>query len=144
MFHHFSLVAQAPRRITFVAMVILLISISTAYPQNYGQVPAPPQDRAIALVGGTVHPVSGPVMENVSVLFENGKITAIGKDVRIPAGVERLDVSGKHIYPSLIDANTPLGLVEIGAVRATRDLTETGNINPNVRAEAALNPDSEL
>ncbi|MGH7450004.1 MAG: amidohydrolase family protein [bacterium] len=128
----------------FISVVILLFAISTAHPQNYGQVPPPPQDHAIALVGGTVHTVSGPVMENVSVLFENGKITAIGKDLRIPPGVERLDVSGKHVYPSLIDANTTLGLVEIGAVRATRDLAETGSINPNVRAEAALNPDSEL
>jgi imidazolonepropionase-like amidohydrolase len=128
----------------FISAMILLFAISTAYSQNYGQVPAPAQDRPVALVGGTVHPVSSAEMENAIVLFENGKITAIGKDVRIPPGVERLDVSGKHVYPSLIDANTTLGLVEIGAVRATRDLAETGSINPNVRAEAALNPDSEL
>jgi imidazolonepropionase-like amidohydrolase len=128
----------------FISVAILLFAISTAYPQNYGQVPAPPQDHAIALVGGTVHTVSGAVLENATVLFENGKISAIGNDVRIPPGVERIDVSGKHVYPSMIDANTTLGLVEIGAVRATRDLAETGNINPNVRAEAALNPDSEL
>src|SRR5574341_2401189 len=87
----------------FIA-AILLFSISTAFPQNYGQVPAPPQDHAIALVGGTVHTVSGAVMENATVLFENGKISAIGNDVRIPPGVERIDVAGKHVYPSMIDA----------------------------------------
>jgi len=127
-----------------ILVVISLVSFSTAYPQNYGQVPAAPQDRAIALVGGTVHTVSGPVLQNATVLMENGKITAIGSDVRVPPGVERLDISGKHVYPSLIDANTTLGLIEIGQVRATSDLAETGSINPNVRAEAALNPDSEL
>jgi imidazolonepropionase-like amidohydrolase len=151
MFHHFSLKIQIHRRETaqhfqwlFTAVVILLLSNSTAYSQNYGQIPAPPQDRPIALVGGTAHPVSGPVVENATLLFENGKITAIGNNVSIPAGAERIDVSGKHVYPSLIDANTTLGLVEIGAVRATRDLAETGSINPNVKAEVALNPDSEL
>jgi imidazolonepropionase-like amidohydrolase len=123
---------------------MLLFSITSVYPQNYGQVPAPPQDHAIALVNGTVHTVSGPVIENAVVLLENGKISGIGKEVRIPSGADRLDVSGKHVYPSLIDANTTLGLVEIGAVRATRDLAETGSINPNARAETALNPDSEL
>jgi amidohydrolase family protein len=35
-------------------------------------------------------------------------------------------------------------LQEIGAVRATRDVSEVGNINPNARARVALNMDSEL
>jgi hypothetical protein len=35
-------------------------------------------------------------------------------------------------------------LAEIGAVRATNDVSEVGDITPNVRAEAAVNPDSEL
>jgi imidazolonepropionase-like amidohydrolase len=35
-------------------------------------------------------------------------------------------------------------LQEIGAVRATRDVEETGDINPNARAKVALNADSEL
>ncbi|MDZ7289622.1 MAG: amidohydrolase family protein [candidate division KSB1 bacterium] len=128
----------------FIVVASLLLGILPGYAQNYGQIPAPPQDHAIALVGATVHPVSGPDIENAIVLFEHGKIAAIGKEVRIPPGVERIEVSGKHVYPALIDANTSLGLVEIGAVRATRDLAEAGSINPNARAEVAFNPDSEL
>jgi imidazolonepropionase-like amidohydrolase len=150
MSQNFSLQAQifpqsmAQRFASLFIAAILLFGISTAHSQNYGQVPALPQDHAIALVGGTVHTVSGADIENATVLFENGKITAIGTEVRIPPGVERIEISGKHVYPALIDASTTLGLVEIGAVRATRDLAESGSINPNVRAEAALNPDSEL
>jgi len=112
--------------------------------QNAAQIPAPPQARAIALIGGTVHPVSGPAMENATVVFENGKVSAIGLHAAIPDNAERIDISGRHLYPSLIDAATTLGLVEIGAVRATRDYSETGQINPNVRAEVAINPDSEI
>lgn len=125
-------------------IIVLALFTAVARSQNYGQVPASPQDHAIALVNGTVHTVSGAVIENATVLFENGKITGLGNEVRVAPGVERIDVAGKHVYPSLIDANTTLGLVEIGSVRATRDFVETGSINPNVRAEAALNPDSEL
>ena len=44
----------------------------------------------------------------------------------------------------MIASNSVLGLTEIRAVRATRDMIETGVINPNVRAEVAVNPDSEL
>jgi imidazolonepropionase-like amidohydrolase len=44
----------------------------------------------------------------------------------------------------MIDAMSVLGLTEIEAVKATVDTREVGTINPNVRAEAAINPDSEL
>ena len=108
------------------------------------QIPGKPQTHPIALVGGTVHTVSGPVIENATVLFENGKITAVGTDVTLPEGTEPVDVSGKHVYPGLIAANSKLGLVEINAVRATRDFAEVGDVKPNVRAEVAINPDSEL
>ncbi|WP_218082758.1 amidohydrolase family protein [Anthocerotibacter panamensis] len=107
-------------------------------------IPAPPQTRPILLTGGTIHPVSGPVLENAQILLEAGKIRAVGQNLAAPPGAEVVEVKGKHIYPGLIAANTVLGLVEIGAVRATVDQIEPGAINPNVRAEVAVNPDSEL
>ena len=58
--------------------------------------------------------------------------------------MQTIDVTGKHIYPGLIAAYSHLGLVEIEAVRATRDLNETGKVNPNVSAHKAFTPDSEL
>ncbi|MBU3700340.1 MAG: amidohydrolase family protein, partial [Candidatus Kapabacteria bacterium] len=39
---------------------------------------------------------------------------------------------------------TSLGLTEIDAVRATRDASEVGSFNPNVKAATAYNPDSDL
>ncbi len=107
-------------------------------------IPAPPQTRAVVLRGGTVHPVSGPEIPNGTVVFENGKITAVAADVPGPADAEVIDVTGKHVYPGLISANTVLGLVEIGAVRATVDVAEPGALNPNVRSLTSINPDSEL
>ena len=81
-------------------------------------IPAPPQAKAIALKGATIHPVSGPDIASGTIVFDNGKITAIGADVVIPEGAEVIDATGKHVYPGLINAHTVLGLVEIGAVRA--------------------------
>ncbi len=130
-------------RIKLIALFSLLLAMRVPA-QNYGQIPAPPQTKAIALVGATVHPVSAPAITNATVVFEHGKITGLGHNVNIPTHAERIEVAGKHIYPALIDAHTTLGLVEIGAVRATRDFAETGQINPNVRAEVAVNPDGEM
>jgi imidazolonepropionase-like amidohydrolase len=122
--------------------VLLILFTTTVHASN--QIPAKPQERTIAIVGATIHPVSGPAVERGTIVFDKGKITAIGANVQIPNGAEVIDASGKHVYPGLISPDTYLGLTEIGAVRASRDHTETGRINPNVRAEVAINPDSEL
>ena len=107
-------------------------------------IPAQPQTKAIAIKGATIHPVSGPDIANGTIVFENGKITAIGADAAVPPGADVIEANGKHVYPGLINANTVLGLVEIGAVRATVDVEEAGAINSNVRAITSVNPDSEL
>jgi imidazolonepropionase-like amidohydrolase len=107
-------------------------------------VPAKKQERPIVLTGGTIHTVSGPVIANGMLLFENGKITAVGTSVTVPANAQRIDITGKHVYPGLINAASNIGLNEIEAVRATLDVNETGRINPNVRTEVAVNPESEL
>src|SRR5438477_11821188 len=107
-------------------------------------IPAPPQTKAIAIKGATIHPVSGPDIANGTIVFENGKITALGADAAVPSGADVIEANGKHVYPGLINANTVLGLVEIGAVRATVDVEEVGVLNPNVRSITSVNPDSEL
>jgi imidazolonepropionase-like amidohydrolase len=106
--------------------------------------PGAPQDKPILLFGGDVYTASGDVIQNGQVLFENGKITAVGRDLPSTTNATRIDCTGKRVYPGLIDSNSELGLIEIDAVRATRDPNETGTINPNARAEVAINPDSEL
>ncbi|HXF48349.1 MAG TPA: amidohydrolase family protein [Verrucomicrobiae bacterium] len=111
---------------------------------GFDQRPAPPQSHPIALVGGTVHTVTGGELAGATVLFDRGKISAIGRGISLPPGAEVIDVTGRHIYPGLIDPFSNLGLTEIGAVRATNDVSETGRINPNARAEVAVNPESEL
>jgi imidazolonepropionase-like amidohydrolase len=107
------------------------------------EIPAGPQPRAIALKGATIHPVSAPDIPSGTIVFEKGRITAIGADVPVPPGTEVIEATGKHIYPGLISANSVVGLTEIGAVRATIDVEEPGSINSNVRSLTSINPDSE-
>ena len=109
-------------------------------------VPAGAQAGPILLTGGTIHPVSSAPFEGF-VLFEKGKISNLGRAEVKPAlqkGTRVVNLAGKHVYPGMIAANTVLGLTEIRAVRATVDMTEPGAINPNVRAEVAVDADSEL
>lgn len=132
------------KTLTRTLLIVTALTVLGQQVQASSQIPAKPQDRPVALVGGTIHPVSGPDIPNGTVLFENGKITAMGAQVTVPAGAETIDVTGRHVYPGLIDADTDIGLEEIGEVRATVDRRETGDINPNAKAEVAINPGSEI
>jgi imidazolonepropionase-like amidohydrolase len=62
-----------------------------------------------AIVGGTVHPVSAPVIPNGVVIIRGGLIEAAGANVSIPPDAMTIDVKGGHVYPGLIDAQTSLG-----------------------------------
>jgi imidazolonepropionase-like amidohydrolase len=103
-------------------------------------------DRPLAVTGATIHPVSRAPIENGVVVMSGKTIVAAGAsgDIAIPADAERIDAQGLDLYPGFIDANTVLGLVEIGSVRGTVDIAEVGSLNPNTRAEVAVNPSSEL
>ncbi|MDW8107752.1 MAG: amidohydrolase family protein [Armatimonadota bacterium] len=108
------------------------------------------QERALntrgvyAIRNVTVYPVSAPPIEKATVLIRDGKIAAVGTNLAIPRGATVYEGKGNRLYPGYIDACTTLGLTEIGSIAATIDTTETGQFNPNARAEIALNPDSEL
>lgn len=108
------------------------------------QIPGAPQTKPIALVNAVVHTLTGPPIENGVLVFDQGKITAIGTEVQPPDGAEVIDLNGQHVYPSMIEAHSQLGLTEISSTRATLDFSESGTINPNVSAHVAVNPDSEL
>lgn len=98
---------------------------------------------SLLLTGATVHPVSGATITNGQVLVRDGKIAAVGSAVTATdAKVVSLD--GLHLYPGMIALNTDLGLAEIGAVRATVDVSEVGDYTPDVYSWLAVNPDSEL
>lgn len=117
---------------TALALVVLLAT--SAHAQERSPI--------VALEGATVHTVSGETAK-ATVLISGGRILAIGQ-APAPAGSQRVDLTGKHLYPGLIDAHTVLGLVEVSSVAGTNDQTEVGPLNPNLRGEVGVNPDSEL
>mgnify|MGYP006267840981 CR=1 FL=1 len=98
---------------------------------------------AFALTNATIYTVSeAGVLEEATLLIEDGEITAIGTNVEVPAGAETIDCEGKRIYPGFIDGGTRLGLVEVNSLEETRDYREIGEITPHVQALTAVNPNS--
>jgi len=115
----------------FFVILSLVAFLSTAgFAQSY------------AITNGTVVTVTRGTLENATVVISNGKITAVGVGVRIPYDAERIDASGKFVYPGMIDVNTSLGLSDVSGIWQTTDNRETGTYNSHIRASQGVNHNS--
>src|SRR5215210_1721585 len=106
----------------------------------------PAAAQTIAITGGKVYPVSGPPIENGTVVITNGRITAVGANVAVPAGAQRIDATGKIVTPGFVNSATQLGVQEVSQVSATRDMTARGkdNIAAAFTVWEGLNPNSVM
>ncbi len=124
---------------TILSIFVILSLLLQSFAQ---QTPAPAQKEVISVTGATAHIGDGTVIENAILVFEDGKITALGTDVQ-PKGTV-IDAKGKHLYPGFIAPNKSLGLIEVNAVRASNDQDEIGEIIPHVRSLIAYNAESKV
>jgi len=120
----------------------LLLFTSILFPND--QIPGTEQKRPILLRGGTLHTVSGDVLEEYDLLFAEGRIITIDEQIQPSPETDIYEIYGKHVVPGFVAGYTRIGLTEISAVKQTNDHSEIGDINPNVRANVAYNPDSDL
>lgn len=81
--------------------------------------------QTIAITGGTVFPVGAPKIERGTVLIANGRITAVGASVTVPAGATIIDATGKWVTPGLVNAMTTLGLNEAGGPQFSGGYSDT-------------------
>lgn len=107
---------------------------------------APVAAQTIAITGGKVYPVSGPPIENGTVIITNGKIAAVGANVPVPAGAQRIDATGKIVTPGFVNSSTQLGVQEVAQVSDTRDMSARGkdNISAAFTVWEGLNPNSVM
>lgn len=106
---------------------------------------SPTHAQTIAITGGTVYPVSGPPLENGTVLIRDGEIVAVGANASVPANARRVDARGRWVTPGLINAATQIGLVEIGAVRSTSDGSDgADDVAAAFDVVPGINPASQL
>jgi imidazolonepropionase-like amidohydrolase len=120
----------------------LLVTMAKAQETVY---PAPAQKGATAITHATVHVGNGTVLNDATIVFEKGKITAVGVGVPVPKGATEIDGTGKQVYPGLILPNSFLGLKEISSgVRGSNDLQEIGENNADIRSIVSYNTDSKV
>jgi imidazolonepropionase-like amidohydrolase len=101
----------------------------------------------IAITGARVHPVSGPVIENGTVIIRGNRIVAVGLNIAVPDGATRVDGSGKWVTPGIFNAATSLGVSEIGGIPGTLDVSAQGQndaVTASFRVWDGFNPWSPL
>ena len=58
------------------------------------------KSQVVAVVGGDVYTVTHEVIRNGTVLIKDGKIVAVGQDVKVPEGVTYLPLASMTVAPS--------------------------------------------
>ena len=96
------------RRYPFaLAFAVTLLTLLAIEPQVFAQGGEP---QYFAIRGAKIVPVSGPTVENATVVMAHGVITAIGKDVAIPPDAWVVEGKGLTVYPGLFDSFTDVGI----------------------------------
>jgi hypothetical protein len=89
----------------FSLLAIVLLFLCTSTVRGQGGEP-----QYFAIRNATIVPVSGPRLENATVIVSRGVIAAVGKDATLPAEAWVIDGTGLTIYPGLLDSFTDVGL----------------------------------
>lgn len=105
---------------------------------------APAVAAPIAITGATAHTARGEeVIRNATIIIDNGRITAIGAGLAIPAGATVIDAKGQPVTPGIVAVPSDLGLTEVGGVRETSDgSARTSPYSAALDMAAAINPGS--
>ncbi len=132
------------KRIIAAVAFICAVSLGFFEPAGSGirAVSAQTSQDTYAIRNARIVTVTGPVIENGTVVISNGKIAAVGSNVTVPSGARIIDATGLTVYPGMMDANTEIGLTEIDSVAGSVDTNEIGDNNANIHVDVAIHPDS--
>ncbi|MCX7606931.1 MAG: amidohydrolase family protein [Bacteroidia bacterium] len=98
----------------------------------------------ILIRGAWIHRGDGTLPMRADMLVRGDSIAAIAPVISALPEYQVIDARGKHVYPGIIAIGTPVGLIEIEAIRATRDAAEVGEFTPEAAAYTAFNVDSRV
>lgn len=127
------------KTLLYTGLLSLVLSTATAQDDVY---PAPKQNKKTAITNAVIHVGNGTVIENGTLVFDNGKITYSGAAAGAPSAETIVDAKGKHVYPGIILPASTLGLQEISGVRGSTDINELGELNPSIHSIVAYKAES--
>src|SRR5712664_3782409 len=98
-----NLILRCASAVCFTALFPLFFAAQSLHAQGG-------EPQYFAIRGAKVVPVSGPPVENATIVVSRGLITAVGKDVAIPPEAWVIEGKGLIVYPGLVDSFTDVGI----------------------------------
>lgn len=100
----------------------------------------------LAITGARVHTLTDRgVLDDATVLIEDGRIVSVGTDVRVPPGATVIDARGRELTPGLFVGYSNIGLAEVDAVDQSNDTREeSATLGAAYSVARAVNPASTL
>jgi imidazolonepropionase-like amidohydrolase len=107
------------------------------YPSTYHRHPNPP----VLIRNATILTAAGPEQQGASILFRDGRIVAVGKDLSAPPDAMLVDGTGKFVTPGVIDTHSHIGVYAAPGTFAESDGNEaTSPVTAQVWAEHSFWP----
>lgn len=118
--------------------------LGTALAVVIGATSAPAFAQTIAITNAEIHTVSGDVIQGGTIVMQDGRITAVGANVSVPAGARTIDGTGKIVTPGFMDSYSQIGLGEIAlSAPGTNDGTTTeDDLGASFNPVWGVNPDN--
>ena len=90
-------------------VLLFLLSLATACATPPAE-PEPEPTDAVAYEGARVIVGNGDVIENATLVVEDGRLLAVGSvdAAQVPAGAERVDLAGQTVMPAIVDTHVHL------------------------------------
>jgi len=98
-----NLILRCVSAVCFTALFVLFGAVPSLRAQGG-------EPQYFAIRGAKVVLVSAPPLENATIVVSRGLITAVGKDLAIPAEAWVVDGKGLMVYPGLVDSFTDVGI----------------------------------
>lgn len=133
---------MAPRVAVLRSILPVLLAVSGASLATPACT-APLAAQTIAVTHARIHPVTGPAIEDGTLLVRDGRIAAVGSanDVVVPAGAQIIDASGLTLIPGLVESHSHMGFKQLwrGETTGSNNNELSGPINAAARAIDGLN-----
>jgi len=127
------------KRIVLTLLVALAGSSAAAQYQpdiEAWSIDALPSPQTVVVRGATVWTADeAGILEDADLVVDDGRIVAVGRDLRVPRGALEIDGSGLHVTPGIIDAHSHAAI--IGGVNEATDISTA-----QVRIEDVIDADS--
>ena len=124
---------------------VILTGLCLLIPASASQAQSPKAEGGIfALTHATIVTITKGTITDGTIIMVDGKIHTVGAGLQPPSEAKVIDCTGLYVYPGMIDSGTLLGVTEIGSDPRTQDHNELGEVIPQMRALAAVNPSSVI